>query len=490
MRPVWSVANVMGRLLIVFSLTYLLPIASAIYFNDGTLATFVLSLGACALAGLALERVTRRFRTELKARDGFILVVAAWTLTAGIACVPLMLHQPAALGEPLSFTHAFFESMSGLTTTGATVMVGLDNLAPSINLWRHTLNWLGGMGIIVLAVAILPLLGVGGMQLLRAEVPGPIKDTRLTARIGDTAAVLWTVYLSITIACVLALKLAGMGWFDALCHAFSALSLGGFSTRDASIGAFDSPAVEGVLIFFMILAALNFATHYTVWSRRSLRAYWRDAEAKGVLLVLGWSILGCAGYLWFVGTYTDPITALRHLAFNLVSVATDCGYASVDFAQWPVFVPFWMLFLSCITVSSGSTGGGIKMVRTLILVCQSGRELRRMIHPTLAAPLTLGGARISNGIVFAVLGFMFLYFMSIVGMTFLLILGGLDFISAFSAVIACINNMGPGLGQVGPGTNYAALTDYELWVLSFTMLLGRLEVLSLLILFTPQFWRK
>jgi trk system potassium uptake protein TrkH len=442
------------------------------------------------LAGLLLERLTRRFRTELKARDGFILVVAAWTLTAAIACVPLMLHQPQALDEPLSFTRAFFETMSGLTTTGATVMVGLDTLAPSINLWRHILNWLGGMGIIVLAVAILPLLGVGGMQLLRAEVPGPIKDARLTARIGDTAAILWTVYLGITVACALALTLAGMGWFDALCHAFSALSLGGFSTRDGSIGAFDSPLIEGVLIVFMVLAAVNFATHYTVWHRRSLRAYWRDAEAKGVLLVLGWSILGCAGYLWFVGTFTDPVTALRHVAFNLVSVATDCGYASVDFAQWPLFVPFWMLFLSCVTVSSGSTGGGIKMIRTLILVRQSGRELRRMIHPTLAAPLTLGGARISNSIVFAVLGFMFLYSMSIVGMTFLLILGGLDFISAFSAVIACINNMGPGLGEVGPGSNYAGLTDYELWVLSFTMLLGRLEVLSLLILFTPQFWRK
>ncbi|MCU0585510.1 MAG: potassium transporter [Desulfobacterales bacterium] len=490
MHPLWSVANVMGRLLIVFSLTYLLPIASAIYFDDGTLKTFVVSLVACVVAGLLLERLTRRFRTELKARDGFILVVAAWTLTAAIACVPLMLHQPQALDEPLSFTRAFFETMSGLTTTGATVMVGLDTLAPSINLWRHTLNWLGGMGIIVLAVAILPLLGVGGMQLLRAEVPGPIKDARLTARIGDTAAILWTVYLSITVACTLSLKLAGMGWFDAVCHAFAALSLGGFSTRDASVGAFDSAAIEAVLIVFMVIAALNFATHYTVWHRRSLRAYWRDAEAKGVLLVLGWSILGCAGYLWFVGTFTDPVTALRQVAFNLVSVATDCGFVSADFAQWPIFVPFWMLFLSCVTVSSGSTGGGIKMIRTLILVRQSGRELRRMIHPTLAAPLTLGGARVSNGIVFAVLGFIFLYFISVVGMTFLLIFGGLDFISAFSAVIACINNMGPGLGQVGPATNYASLTDYELWVLSFTMLLGRLEVLSLLILFTPQFWRK
>ncbi len=490
MRPLWSVANVLGRLLLVFSLTYLVPIASSIYFRDGTLVTFLVSLLACVATGLVLERATRRYRTELKARDGFILVVAAWTLTAAIACVPLMLHQPGSMDEPLSFTDAFFESMSGLTTTGATVMVGLDTLAPSVNLWRHTLQWLGGMGIIVLAVAILPLLGVGGMQLLRAEVPGPVKDTKLTARIGDTAAILWTVYLGITIACVLALKLAGMGWFDAVCHSFAALSLGGFSTKDASVGAFDSAAIEAVLIVFMVIAALNFATHYTVWRSRSPRAYWRDAEAKGVLLVLLASTLGCAAYLWFVGTYADPLVALRHVAFNLVSIATDCGFASLDFAQWPIFVPFWMLFLSSVTASSGSTGGGIKMIRTLILVRQSSRELTRMIHPTLAAPVTVGGAQIPNSVVFAILGFIFLYFMSIVVLTFLLIFGGLDFISAFTAVIACINNAGPGLGQVGPATNYQGLTDYEILVLSFTMLLGRLEVFSLLILFTPQFWRR
>jgi len=490
MRPLWSVANVLARLLLVFSLTYLVPIASAIYYEDDTLETFLVSMLACALAGLLLERATHRHHSELKARDGFVLVVLAWTLTAAIATVPLMLHEPQAVDEPLGFTDAFFETMSALTTTGATVMIGLDSLAPSINLWRHTLQWLGGMGIIVLAVAILPLLGVGGMQLLRAEVPGPIKDTKLTARIGDTAAILWTVYLGITVACILALRIAGMGWFDAVCHAFAALSLGGFSTRDASVGAFDSPAIEAVLILFMIIAALNFATHYTVWRTRSLRAYWRDAEAKGVLMVLLVSIIGCTGYLWLGGTYGGPLTALRHTAFNLVSIATDCGFVSVDYAQWPIFVPFWMLFLSAVTASSGSTGGGIKMIRTLILVRQSSRELSRMIHPTMAAPVTVGGMQIPNSVVFAILGFIFLYFMSIVVMTFMLIFGGLDFISAFTAVIACINNAGPGLGQVGPATNYHSLSDYEIWVLSFTMLLGRLEVFSLLILFTPQFWRK
>ena len=484
MRSLLSVTNVLGRLLMVVSLTYLLPIACALIYADGTLLTFVFSMVACILTGLLLIVVTRRHRVDLKARDGFILVAMAWTLTAAVATIPLIIHSQ------LSFTDAFFETMSGLTTTGATVMSTLDTTAPSINLWRHALCWLGGMGIIVLAVAILPLLGVGGMQLMRAEVPGPIKDTKLTARVGDTAAILWTVYLGITIACLLALKLVGMDWFNAICHAFSILSLAGFSTRDASVGAFNSPAIEAVMIFFMAVAALNFATHYTVWRSRSLRAYWHDAEAKGVLGVLLLSCIGCAGYLWMVDTYDNYWTALRHVSFNLVSIATDCGVVSVDYAQWPIFVPFWMLFLSSVTTSSGSTGGGIKMIRTLILIRQSSRELSRMIHPNLVAPITIGGMLIPHSVVFAVLGFIFLYFMSIVALTFLLIFGGLDFISAFTAVIACINNAGPGLGQVGPATNYGSLTDYEIWVLSFTMLLGRLEVFSLLILFTPQFWRK
>jgi trk system potassium uptake protein len=479
-----SVANVLGRLLVVFSLTYLLPIISSLYYADGTLATFGLSMGACILVGLLLTLFSQRARRELKARDGFILVALAWSLIAAIATVPLMLHSG------LSFTDSFFETMSGLTTTGATVMTGLDTLAPSINLWRNTLCWLGGMGIIVLAVAILPMLGVGGMQLLRAEVPGPIKDNKLTARIADTAAILWTVYLGITVACIFALKLAGMGWFDSICHAFSTLSLAGFSTRDASIGAYNSPTIEAVIIFFMAIAALNFATHYTAWRDASLKPYWRDSEAKATLTVLASSCIGCAAYLWSTGTYDSYLTSLRHVSFNLVSIATDCGLVSVDYAQWPIFVPFWMLFLSAITASSGSTGGGIKMIRTLVLVRQSSRELRRLIHPQMAAPVTVGGMQIPNNVVFAILGFIFLYFMSIVNLTFLLIFGGLDFISAFTAVIACINNAGPGLGQVGPATNYQSLTDYEIWVLSFTMLLGRLEVFSLLVLFTPQFWRK
>ncbi len=484
MRAFYSVTQVLGRLLLLFSLTYLLPIACALFYGGEALRTFLVSMLACIGAGALLLLATRGHRAELKARDGFILVTLAWTLTAAIASIPFMLHHD------LAFTDAFFEAMSGLTTTGATVMSNLDGLAPSINLWRHELQWLGGMGIIVLAVAILPMLGVGGMQLLRAELPGPIKDSKLTARIGDTAAILWSVYLAFTVVCMLALKLAGMSWFDAVCHAFSALSIGGFSTHDASIGGFDSLAIEVILMVFMVIGALNFATHFTAWHERDLRPYWRDAEARGVLAVLVASCLGCTAYLWLMGTYDDPLTSLRYVSFNVISVATSTGYSSTDYEQWPLFVPFLMIFLAGITASSGSTGGGIKMIRTLVLARQGIRELSRLIHPTMAAPITVGGAEIPNAVVFAILGFIFLYFMSALGITFLLLLGGLDFVTALSASVACINNIGPGLGEVGPADNYAGLTHYETWVCSFAMLLGRLEIFSLLVLFTPQFWRK
>jgi trk system potassium uptake protein TrkH len=379
--------------------------------------------------------------------------------------------------------------MSGLTTTGATVLTGLEHLPPALNLWRHELNWLGGMGIIVLAVAILPLLGVGGMQLYKAEAPGPMKDAKLTPRIAGTAKALWLVYFALTLACALALRAAGMNWLDAVCHAFSALSLGGFSTYDASVGQFDSPLIEVILIVFMVLAALNFATHFIAWRGRSLAAYWHDAEAGAVVMLLASSSAVCATYLWWQGTYPDPFASLRHVAFNLVSIATDCGYASQDFNQWPIFVPAWMLLLSCVTVSSGSTGGGIKMVRTLILSQQARLELKRLVHPSVVAPIRVGSKIIPQGIVAAVLGFLFLYTFTVLELSFFLMASGMDAVTAFTAIIACINNMGPGLNAVGPAGNYQGLSNFQTWICAIAMLIGRLEVLSVFVLFTPGFWR-
>ncbi|MGB7739593.1 MAG: potassium transporter TrkG, partial [Steroidobacteraceae bacterium] len=322
-----AVLNVLGSMLMLFSVTYLMPIVTSLIYSDGLFVDFVYAALGCLAAGAGLVLATRQHRRELRSRDGFLLVTLGWILMSAIATVPLLIALPG-----LTFTDAFFETMSGLSTTGATVLTGLDTMAPSLNLWRHALIWYGGMGIIVLVVAILPLLGVGGMQLYKAETPGPVKDEKLTPRITQTARALWIVYFLITVACILSLRVAGMGWFDAICHSFAALGLGGFSTYDASVGHFDSPAIEAVLIVFMLISAMNFARHFIAWQQKSLRTYATDVEAKSMLVIIGISTVGVALYIWLHGVYPSFWTALRHTAFNLVSIATDCGFASQDYS--------------------------------------------------------------------------------------------------------------------------------------------------------------
>jgi trk system potassium uptake protein TrkH len=478
------VAHVFALVMMVFAATMLAPLVMAVWGLDPALSSFVISAVATFVLGALLWLATRRFKRELKTRDGLMLVALTWVALPAVAGFPLWHFLP------INFTDAYFEAASGLTTTGGTVLSGLEYLPRSINLWRHLLSWLGGMGIIVLAVAILPLLGVGGMQIYRAEMPGPMKDSKLTPRIGQTAKLLWAVYAGLTATCIVCLKLAGMNWFDAVCHGFSALSLGGFSSYDASIGHFNSLSIEMVMTLFQILAALNFATHYLAWSQRGVRAYFRDAEAKAVLSVLLVSCIGVALFLVLKGNYPDFPTALRHTTFNLVSIAVDSGLHTQDYSRWPIFAPMWMIFLSCIVASSGSTGGGIKMIRTLVLAKQAHRELNQLVHPNMVRPLKVGGAVIANRVVFAVLAFVFLYFMSIVTLVFLQLASGLDFLTSLTSIIACINNAGPGLGLVGPGGNYGILNDFQTWVCSAAMLLGRLEIFTILVLFTPTIWRK
>ncbi|TAJ80844.1 MAG: TrkH family potassium uptake protein [Gallionellaceae bacterium] len=486
MKRTLTVIHALGLLLVVFSLAYLMPVISAlIYGESSVLWDFLLAMVWTFASGVLMWIATRRYKGELSIRHGYLLVVGMWTAMPAFATLPLLL-----VIDGLSFTDAYFETMSGLSTTGATVLVGLDKLSPSINLWRHELNWLGGMGIIVLAVAILPLLGIGGRQLFKAETPGPMKDSALTPRITETARNLWLVYCMITLACIVLLKLAGMNWLDSICHAFAAMGLGGFSTHDASVGYFNSPLIEFILIVFMLLAAMNFATHFLAVRGRTLRVYWQDSEGRATVGVIVASCFGVAYFLWWQGVYPDYLTALRHASFNLISLATDCGFASVDFNQWPIFAPMWMLFLSSVTASSGSTGGGIKMVRTIILFKQAGREFIKLLHPSAINPMKIGGSVVPNNIVFAVLGFIFLYFMTVATLTFVLLISGLDFISAFSAIIACINNAGPGLGAVGPASNFSVLTDFQTWVCTLAMLVGRLEIFTFLILFTPRFWQR
>ena len=480
-----TVIHALGMMLVMFSITYILPICTSLIYQDGTLIDFALAMVMTFAVGCLMWMLTRHNKGELSIRHGYLLVVMMWTAIPAFATLPLLL-----LINGLSFTDAYFETMSGLTTTGATVLTRLDALPPAINLWRHELIWLGGMGIIVLAVAILPLLGVGGRQLYKAETPGPMKNSTLTPRITETARNLWLVYFFITLACILSLNVAGMSWLDAICHAFSTMGLGGFSTHDANIGYFNSVVIEFVLIIFMLLAVMNFATHFLAWREKSLKLYLRDTEALSTIILILVSCLVIGTFLWWQGTYPSFWTALRHASFNVVSIATDCGFVSVDFNHWPMFAPLWMLFLSCISASSGSTGGGIRMIRTLILIKQTGREFLKLLHPVAVNPLKIGGRVVPDNIVFSVLSFIFLYFMSVVVLTFALVISGLDFVSAFTGIIACINNAGPGLGVLGPASNYGILNDFQTWVCTLAMLIGRLEIVTVLIIFTPHFWRR
>lgn len=483
-RGILPVARVLGLLLMLFSTTYLLPIACSLIFMDGEHWDFLIAMAINLIIGFALWFLTRGAKRDIMPREGFLLVSLSWVLMAVCATVPLMITI-----DGLSFTDAMFETISGLTTTGSTVLTGLDQLPPSTNLWRHELTWLGGMGIIVLAVAILPLLGVGGMQLYKAETPGPIKDDKLTPRITQTAKSLWSIYVALTALCAISYRTAGMSWLDAICHAFSTLSLGGFSTHDASFGYFNSPVIEAVSIVFMLLATLNFATHFLAWRNARLRYYWEDPEARAILPLFALSALGLSLFLWLHGQYESFWTCLRHVGFNMVSLATSSGYASLDYNLWPLLVPLSFLLLSCVGASSGSTGGGMKMIRAQILFKQSGREMFSLMHPNAVVVLKVGGRVIPPKVVSAVFGYIHLYTISILVLTFTLLATGLDFLTAFSAVIASINNAGPGLNLVGPASNYGVLDDFQTWVCTFAMLLGRLEVFTLFVVLTPSFWR-
>ncbi len=480
-----AVAHVLGLMMAFFAVTFLMPLLCSVITQDGTFIDFAAAAGINVVVGLAIAGLTMRHRRELKPRDGFLLVTLSWALMSASAAVPLLIALPG-----LSFTDAYFEAMSGLTTTGSTILTGLDNLPPSINLWRHALHWFGGIGIIVLAVAILPLLGVGGMQLYKAETPGPVKDEKLTPRITETAKALWFAYSVITAVGIVALKLAGMNWLDAICHTFSSMGLGGFSTHDASIAWFDSPAVEAVLIALMIASSMSFARHFVAFRRLSLRPYMEDAEVRAILVVLSLSSLAVAILLYVEGTYPAFLTALRHATFNLVSVATTTGFVSQNYELWPIFAPVWMLFLSCIVCSTGSTGGGIKMFRSLLLAKQAAREMKQLVHPSAVLPMRVGGQVIPDRVAYSVLAFIFLYFQTIAVLTFILLLSGMELVPALTSIVASVNNMGPGLGPTGPAGNYQGLTDLQTWVCTVAMLLGRLEIFSVLVLFTATFWRK
>lgn len=485
MNVFFTIIHIFGVVIMVFSGLMFTCLVTSAMAEDGATSAFLQGTLITLLSGALMFILTKRSPKKVSRKAGFLLVTMCWSLASTFCTLPLLLYSPE-----LSFVDAYFEVISGLTTTGATVLSGLDLLPMSINLWRHELAWFGGIGIIVFAVAILPILGIGGMQLLKSESPGSVKESDLPPRITKAAKALWLAYVVITFVCVIALYLAGMSWFDAVCHAFATMSLGGFSTHDANIGFFNSLSIEIVLMAFQLLAAMNFATHFLALHKRSFKPYIKDMEVRGMLILVLGSCVLAAFVLWHHGIYPDFLTALRHATFNVVAVATTSGFRTQDFNLWPIFIPMWMLFLSCLSASSGSTGGGIRMIRTIILMKQAHLELFKSIHPYAIKPMKIGGAVISNDVVTSVMGFIFLYFMCIVILVFTLLLSGLDFITAFSAIIACFNNAGPGLHLVGPLSNYAILSDFQTGICTFAMLLGRVQIFSIVILFVPEFWRK
>ena len=480
-----AVVGLIGRMVALFALLMLVPLLFALSEHDPAEGAF-LAAGSITLAcGVVMSFATRRFRRELQPRDGFLLVTLAWLLLPAFGALPLLFAI-----DGLSFTDAYFEAMSGLTTTGATVLTGLEKLPLSVNVWRCFMVLIGGMGIIVLVVAILPLLGVGAAQLFKSETAGPMKDQKLTPRIAETARGLWVVYFAISAACFVSFHLAGMGYADAFMHMCSTMGLGGFAAYDDSFAAFKSPEIEAVAVCFMLLAGVNFSLYFLVWKKRSLRALWTDLEARVYFALMAASVLGVAAYLYAHEVYPTFAESLRHAAFNVVSIATTTGFATVDYALWPMFAPAFMLVLCCFATCAGSTGGGIKLIRLLLMLKLARRELTRIVHPRAVLPVTLHGGIVPGQVLFSLLAFMLIYGSVVVVVTLVLLFSGLDLVTAASATIACINNTGPGLGQVGPASNYQGLTDFQTWVCSVAMLLGRLELLSVMVLFTPQFWRK
>jgi trk system potassium uptake protein TrkH len=478
------VQRILGVLLMVFSLTMLPPLGLSIWVDDGALLgftdAFIVTLGL----GVACWAPVRNRREELRVRDGFLVVVMFWVVLGLTGSLPFLFAESFNMG----LTDAVFESVSGLTTTGATVIVGIDELPLSILYYRQQLQWLGGMGIIVLAVAVLPMLGIGGMQLYRAETPGPVKDNKLTPRITETAKALWLIYLGLTVSCLLAYWLAGMEPFDALGHAFSTVAIGGFSTHDESIGYYDSTLIEMIAVVFMLLSGINFALHFLAIRRRSLRTYFEDSEFRGYVITLSSVIVLVSIALYFMGVYASWGESIIRGIFQAVSIGTTTGFTTADYSLWPGFISILLLFASFIGGCAGSTGGGIKVIRFLLLVKQGLREINRLIHPNAEIPIRVGSKTIPWRIVDAVWGFFALYVASFGVMYLALASTGLDLMTSFSAVAASINNLGPGLGDVG--AHYADINDPAKWILCFAMMLGRLEIFTLLVLMTPAFWRK
>ncbi len=475
--------RILGSLLMMFSLTMLPPLMVSWLYEDGGSLAFLETFLVTFFSGAFLWALFHRYQDELRIKDGFLVTFLFYVALGIFGALPFIQSS----GIALDISGALFESFSGLTTTGATVLTNLDEMPQSILYYRQQLQWLGGMGIIVLAVAILPMLGIGGMQLYRAETPGPVKDSKLTPRIKQTAVALWSIYVAITVACGVAYWAAGMSAFDALCHSFSTVAIGGFSTHDASIGYFNSPLIESIAIFFMLISGINFGLHFFAWKEKSILHYFRDDEVRFYLFILIVSVVIVTLGLYLAGTY-DPASSLRYASFQVVSIFTTTGFATDRFADWPHMLPYLIFFGAFTGACAGSTGGGMKVMRVLLICKQGIREIHRLIHPHAIFPIKLNKRPVSPSTVEAIWGFFSIYVITFLFMHLAMVASGMDFLTAFSAVGASINNLGPGLGDVA--AHYGDISPSAKIVLCFAMMLGRLEIFTLLVLFTPMFWKK
>lgn len=478
LRPI---IYIQGLLLIFVGISMLLPIPFSWYYGDNDITALLISAGLSIGVGLALY-YPFRYKGELRIRESFAIVTLGWLVCSLAGALPFYIS-----GYIPSFTDAFFETMSGFTTTGASILTDIEVLPHGLLFWRSLTHWLGGMGIIVLSLAILPLLGIGGMQLFKAEIPGPVAD-KLTPRIQQTAKLLWIVYVVISAVEAVLLLFGGMNLFDSLCHTFGTMATGGFSTKNTSITSFGSAYIDYVIIIFMILAGTNFSLHYH-GLRGNVLTYWKNEEVRFYLAI----ILICSAVMTadnLVTVYPTISESVRYSLFQVVSLTTTTGYVTADFEQWSSTGQFVMLFLMFIGGSAGSTGGSIKVLRVMILLKHGFAELRRIIHPNAVIPVRVNGQVISPNVVNNIFGFIFLYFSILVFVTFLMTLLGLDLVSAFASVAATLGNIGPGLGMVGPADNYAQIPFIGKWILSFCMLAGRLELYTVLLLLTREFWKR
>ena len=478
-----AILQVMGVLLLIYSVTLLPPIIISLANQDGLVNAFAWTWVACVVLGSAMWLPVSKKKIDIRIREGFAIVAMFWILMSTISAIPFFLSSAPGM----SITDAVFEAISGITTTGATVLTGLDHLPASILYFRQQLQWLGGMGIIVLAVAVMPMLGIGGMKIYRSETPGSSKDNKLTPRITQTAKSLWYIYLGMTIACAVAYRLAGMDTFDAVGHAFSTISTGGFSTHDSNMGHFDNPWIYAVAGFFMILAGVNYALHFMAMRKRWFGIYFRDSELLTYFMVLGVMSAITIGALLYNNSYQDTTTTLTHGIFEAISIVTTTGYVTSGYSWWPMFLPFMIIAFSFIGACAGSTAGGMKVIRLLLLYKQGIREIHRLIHPAAVIPIKVGGNPMDDQVIGAVWGFFSLYVFGFCLLSLAMMATGSDIVTAFSATAACLNNLGPGLGDAA--SSYQSISTGGKWVLGLAMLVGRMEFFTLLVVISSILWR-